>query len=343
MESRFAAHTNWSSKRQHATDANRPGVEALASAGVAHPDAEAERQKVRSSTTADGAVRIGTVVIILLLVGLVFGGVWLYRATRGAPGSGAESATAPSSPLSDSTLSVLQKLDATVEVRFYSVLDPATAPESLTAFADHVGQLLDAYQQAAGGKLKVTRFTAQSHLHPNAAPFDGIQVFNLEKGEPSYLGVALEYKGKKETVSRLAPEWEQALEPDLTRALARLVDVSRPVPAPVAISQVNTAAVQEVRALIPDVTAVTVDAGKQILQAAALKEFTAAAKELETKLKEAQDRLSQVQNGGSEADRQAAIKQLQQLQGEQTEKLKQIAAKSQAQIQAFQQLKAAAP
>jgi hypothetical protein len=109
----------------------------------------------------------------------------------------------------------------------------------------------------------------------------------------------------------------------------------------VAVSQVDTNAIQQVKALIPDLAGVSVEQGQRILQDAALKDFTAAAKEMQAQLKDAEQRLSQAQDGGSEAALQAARTHLQQVQAEQTEKLQQIAARSKAQIDTFQQLKAA--
>jgi hypothetical protein len=291
----------------------------------------------------NGRAWITILVLVVLLAGIGFGAVWLYQTAHRATSESSGSPSPQPLGLSESTLAALQKLSAPLEIRFYSVLDPASVPESLTAFAGRVDQLLSAYQQAADGKIKLTRFTAQSNLRFNDAPADGIQVFNLDKGEACYLGVALDYKGRKESLPHLSSEWEQALEPDLTRASLRLVEATQPVPAPVAISQVNTAAVREVKALIPDVAAVSVEDGKKLIQAAALKEFAAVAEQMKTQRAEAEQRLGQIQTNGSEADRQAAIKQLQQLQTEQSDKLKQIAAKSQAQIQAFQQLKASSP
>lgn len=282
--------------------------------------------------------------LALVLVGAAFSAVWLYRAThRGPAATGEPTGTQPAT-LSDATLTVLQKLDSVLEVRFYSVLDPASVPDSVMAFASRVDQLLSAYQQAAGGKINLTRFDSRAKLNPNAARADGVQVFNLDKGEACYLGVALAFKGRKETLPYVSPEWEQAVEPDLTRAIIRLVEAPRTGPvaaAALAHLEVNTNAVQEVKALIPNLGTVSVEEGTRILREAALKDFTAAAKEMETQVKEAEQRVTQAPNGGSDADQQAARKHLQQVQTEQTEKLKQIAARSQAQIDALQQLKAA--
>lgn len=283
-------------------------------------------------------------VLVFLLAGAVAGAVWLYYAAQRTPAVGSESAGPYTPVLSESTLAVLRELDAPAEIRFYSVLDTATVPDALSAFAGRVDQLLSAYQQAAGGKLKLTRIGAQASLNMDSAAADGVQVFNLDRGEASYLGVALILKGRRETLPRLSPDWEPALEADLTRALVRLQDATRPVPvpAPVALSQINTAAVQEIRALIPNLVAVSVEEATQILREAALKDFKAAAKEMETQVKEAEQRLAQARNGGSEADQQAARKHLLQVQAEQTEKLKQVAARSALQIDTLQQLKAAA-
>ena len=118
--------------------------------------------------------------------------------------------------------------------------------------------MLSAYQQQAGGKIKVTSVNSQSNAGANAALTDGLSAFNQDKGDACYLGVALMLNGKKETLPRLSPEWEQALEPDLTRAIARLLDATRPFTSPTAMSHINTNALQEVKALIPDLAAVSV-------------------------------------------------------------------------------------
>jgi hypothetical protein len=282
--------------------------------------------------------------LALLLVGAAFSAVWLYRATHRSPAASGEATGSQPVILSDATLTVLQKLDSVLEIRFYSVLDPASVPDSVVAFASRVDQLLSAYQQAAGGKINLTRFDSQSKLNPNAARADGVQVFNLDKGAACYLGVALAFKGRKEALPYLSPEWEQAVEPDLTRAIIRLVEAPRTGPvaaAALAPLELNTNAVQEVKALIPNLGTVSVEEGTHILREAALKDFTVAAKEMDTQVKEAEQRVTQAQNGGSDADQQATRKHLEQVQTERNEKLKHIAARSQAQIDALQQLKAA--
>jgi hypothetical protein len=273
---------------------------------------------------------------VVFLLGIAVSAVWFLIGSKNAEPGGK-----PTIQLSESTRAVLSRLDAPLEIRFYALLDPATVPDSMMAFSARVDQLLSAYEQAAGGKIKVTTINSPSTPNANAARADGIQAFDSQKGDACYLGIALVIKGHKETVPRLSPDWEQALEPDLTRAVLRLLDAGRADTISLVVSQANATAVQEVKALIPNLAAVSAQQGREILQNAAFKDFTAATKEMEIQLKEAQQSLAQAHNGGSEAEQQAAMKHLQEVQAEQTEKLKQIAGRSKTQIDTFQQLKAA--
>ena len=303
--------------------------------------AEGMRWTLRPGTGERAGSRTSVLLLAVCLLGIAGGAFWFYSASQRSPaGASGQATSRPASLLSDSTRAVLGRLESPLEIRFYALLDPATMPDSVTAFAGRVGQLLSAYQQEASGKIKVTSVTSQSNPNANAALADGITAYNLDKGEACYLGITLALNGRKETLPHLSPEWEQALEPDVTRAIIRLVDVPRSVTFPTAVSQINTAAVQEVRALIPDLSIVSVKAGKQILLDAAYKEFAAAANEMQTQVKEATQRVTQAKNGGTDAERQAALQHLQQLQAEQAEKLKAIAAKSKAQVDTFLQLKA---
>ena len=318
----------------------RIGTRALSMAYI--PANHAGRPSGRHRGEQGGAQGI-VLVLASLLVAAAVSAVLVYRATHHSPAAAAEPAGTQPATLSDATLTVLQKLDSVLEIRFYSVLDPASVTDSVMAFASRVDQLLSAYQQAAGGKINLTRIDSRSKLKPNSARADGVQAFNLDKGEACYLGVALAFKGRKETLPYISPEWEQAVEPHLTRAIIRLIEAPHPAATAALVPlEINTNAVKEVKALIPNLGTASLEEGTRILRDAALKEFSAAAREMETQVKEAEQRLTQAQNGGSDADQEAARKHLRQVQTEQTEKLQQIAARSQAQIDTLQQLKAAA-
>ena len=285
-----------------------------------------------------------TVVLLaaFFLLGIAVSAFWFYSISKGGlSGATGNTGSTTTIRLSDNTKAVLGRLNSPLEIRFHASLDPATVPQSLIAFAGRVDQLLAAYQQEAGTKIKLMRFNSPENADADAAFTDGIPPFNLDKGDPCWLGIALVLDSRKESLSRLSPEWEPALEADLTRAIARLLDAPGSVPVPVAVSQINTTAVQEVKALIPDLASVSVAEATQVLREAALRDLTTTVKEMETQRKEAEQRLAQAQKSGSEADQQAASKHLLQLQAEQTEKLKQIAARSNTQIETLQQLKAA--
>ena len=287
-------------------------------------------------TAAASQFRTLLLVLVCFLLGLAGGAYWYHRATNRNLTSVGEAG----GKLAESTKAVLKALDAPVEIRFYSLLDPASTSDALRIFAGRVDQLLSEYEQEAAGKIKLTRQTTQSDSSAQAASSDGVRAFNLDKGDGCFLGLAIACNDQKETLGQLSPEWEAALESDLSRAIAR-VAVANPASrfAATGMSQLDATAIQEVRRSIPNLDSVSLAQGKQILRAAALKEFVEATDDMQRRVKEAQQRISQAQTGGAEAEQQAALKQLQQVQAEQTEKLKEIAARSQAQIQALEQIK----
>ncbi len=276
-------------------------------------------------------------VLVFFLVGLGGGAYWHHRSTKSAPLK--ESDDKKIIALSDSTKAVLKRLESPVEIRFYSLLDPATVSDSMQAFAGRVDQLLIAYQQEANGQINVTRFNSQPDANAQAAAADGIKPFNRDKGEACYLGIAVAQKEQKESLPQLSPEWEPAVEFDLTRAIVRLMDAKSSATNPVATSEPNKATIEEVKRALPNLAAVSMEEGTRILRETTLKEFAAAADEMEIRLKEAQQRATQAQSSGSAADQQAAVKQLQQVQLEQAEKLKEITARLSVRIAALQQLK----
>jgi hypothetical protein len=145
--------------------------------------------------------------------------------------------------------------------------------------------------------------------------------------------------GHKEIVASLAPEWEPALESDLSRAIAG-VEASD-APAPLAAKKANGPTLEAVRRVIPNPDAVSVEEGSRRLRAAAAAQFKKTGQEMEVKVKQAEQRYLQAQSGQSPADQEAAAKELEQAKKEQMAKLKEIAMESQAEIQALQQLKAA--
>lgn len=276
------------------------------------------------------ARQLGQVKVVLLIAifaaGVAAGALWF--SAKGHNKSTGEVA------LSDGTKAVLRQLDAPVEIRFYSLLDPASVPASLQAYADRVPQLLAAYEREGGGKVKVGVFNNRTNFDANGASADGIKPFNLSKGDACYLGITVTRKSQKEVFSQLGAEWEAALESDLSRCISRLAE---PVAStPVIAAPVDPAAVVAVQKTIPNLGSVTVDDGKRIIRENTLNEFQAAISELEGKIKEAEQNVLAAQ---TDADKQAAISKLHGLQAQQMEKLQEIAAKLKAQSDALEQLK----
>jgi hypothetical protein len=264
---------------------------------------------------------------------------WFYRgANQGAGNTAAQS----EGSLSEGTLAVLRRLDSPVELKFYSLLDPSSTSGALRAFAGRVEQLLSLYQQEAHGQIKLTRYTSMADAS-QAAASDGLKPFNLDKGDACYLGVAVVRAAQKEVLAQLSPDWESALQSDLSRAIARLIDAST-TGKPAAIApRISAATVDEVKRALPDFDSISFEDGARKLRETAVNDMKAALADTDAKLKEADQRLTQAQNSGSDAQKQAAIKELQQIQAAQTEKIKQIAARSAAQIEALRQLKAPKP
>lgn len=288
----------------------------------------------RAREQAGSRTSLLAVVCLLAVIGV--GTFWLYR-TKENRAANVDAQEAGG--LSAATQEVLHQLKSPVEIRFYALLDPASVSDSLKTLAERVDQLLSKYQQAAGGRIKVTRYNSWSNANRAAAGADGMKPFNLDKGDACYLGLVLVQNGKKESFSHVTPEWEQALESDLSRGIARLANASSSSKTTVASPQLDTAAIAEVKRQVPNFASVSVEEATQVLRESALKDFKAAVSEMEIQLKEAEQRVSQTQSGNSEAEQQSAMKLLKQLQAEQAEKLKQIAARSMAQIEALRRLK----
>ncbi len=303
-----------------------------------------------TSTTPRGArsspprlraqVRLALLAVVAFVCGAGLGALAVHQIAAPHPVSPEEGNPA-STGLSPATQAVLHHLGTPVAIRFYALLDPASVSEADRAFAAQADGLMSTFQQAAGGKLQVSRYTALAEDAPAAAT-NGLQPFNLDKGAACFLGMTVTAHGRRETLARLRPAWAAALEADVARAIERVAEApAAPNPLAAAIPP-DPATVAAVKRTIPDLAAVSAEEGARRLRTAALDEFKAVAKEMEDQVKTAQARLTQAQQSGSAADQQAAMNQLQQVQAAQAERLRAIAARAQAEVQAFQQLKAGA-
>jgi hypothetical protein len=297
------------------------------------------RQPTIKRTTGPARARINIFVLVLVFLGLAAGAFWYYRHAR-EHGTIRMIGWAGSVVLSDSTKAVLKNLHSPVEIRFYSLLDQASVPAATFAFADRINQLLTEFQQVAGGKISITGHNSLSDA--DAATADGVKPFNLDKGNACFLGLTVVCGGQKESLPQIQPEWEPELEFDLARAILHVT--ATPATSVVkASAPASPETTNEILRLIPNVKGTSLDDGIGILREATVNKFREAGAEMEKQIQAAQQQAADAQNGRPEAEQQAAMKHLQQVQLDQAEKLKAIAAQLQAQISVFEQMKAAPP
>jgi hypothetical protein len=263
------------------------------------------------------------------LLGAMLAGLWFHHPAARPVAAG----------LSAPTQKLLGQLATPVAIRFYAVL-PDGADPVLPPYAERVRQLLDDLQAAGGGKVSVT--TLNTPADANAATADGVQAFNLDKGGACFLGLTIVSGKNHETLSRLQPEWEPALEADLARAIARVAAAAAPPPPPREIAQPDPEIIASIHRLIPDLNATSEQTADQIFHAEFMKEIADAGTEMEAQMHAAQERVTQAQTGGTPAELEAAQKNLAQVQLAQGDKIKQIAARLQTRLAVFQRLKAGA-
>jgi hypothetical protein len=278
------------------------------------------------------------VAALCLVIGLGLGALWhSRRAQRSVGHAEGEAIGQEVGTLSAGTAAVLQSLPGPMQIRFYAVLDKATVPVAVTAFAGRVEQLLAAYRRESGGKISLIRHCLPSDAAAAAA--EGMKPFNLEKGDACYLGLTVTQAGRKESIPRLFPEWEQALESDLSRAIARVLGQTPSASAAAAVGPVDPATLAEVKRQVPNFASISLAEGTRILRESAFNDFKAAMSEMESQLIEAQQRLARAQEAKVEADKQAALRELQGLQAEQAAKLRDISVRSSTQVEVLRQLK----
>ena len=274
-----------------------------------------------------GSVRPVLLALVCFFLGLLASALWVRLSSRNS---------VPELPvLSDGTKTVLASLDKPVEIRLYSILDPNTSP-NLRDFSAHVVRLLAAYQQAVAGKVVLD---VQTNGNPNAARADGIQGFNLDKGEGCYLGLVLNRGGKREVLAQLSPAWEPALEADISRAIEHLVAADSSAKLAASTAPENAARVQEIQREIPNLSTVSLEDAARVLREHSLNEFTATVAKMNELVQGAQAELLKAQKEGSAADQEAAKKRLQAIQTEQAQRLTQIGVDSQARLDALKKLK----
>ena len=292
-------------------------------------------------------IRTRTGIVVLGLIGVLLGlGAGVYWYHGAAKTNLPPTAPASANGLPEVMTATLSSLAAPVEIRFYGPADPKRLPGDLPAFVGRVGQLLAWYEQEAGGKIRVTRLDPQQSREAGAtAKADGIKPVLLASGDFYHLGLVVGYHGRREILAPLAPEWELALESDLSRAILRVTSAPSTAPRAASVPDADPAAareiVQEITRAIPNWESLTPEEGAQILRQRALEQCQATIRETQPLITAAQAKLAAAQRDASEPEQQTARKQFQQVQTEQNEKIQQISQRAQDQIAALEQLKRA--
>ncbi len=278
--------------------------------------------------------RAPVLALIFFLLGVALTVAWFEYGKNGLPGRSAAG-------LSSDTRDLLRHLNSPVQIRFYSVLPPGSVPESLQDFSRRVEHLLSEFQNANEADIQVVRNISAAETNTDAAAADGLRPFNLENGEACFLGITVASGGRKESLPRLQPEWEPALPYDLARAILRVTAETAP-PVVAKTVPLTPAITNEILRLIPDINAASPEDADRIFHDDFLNQCARAGAEMETQINAAAQDVVKAQSNGSPAELEAARKHLSQVQLEQTEKLKEVAAHLQLQLAVFQQMKAAA-
>jgi hypothetical protein len=273
----------------------------------------------------------------LAVVGLLAGSLWLKQkaaAPEDAPVMSPEPQTAGTAGgLSAGVREVMQNLNRPVEVQFYGLIQDRHGNEPWLAYAARVSELLQEFERAGAGKLRVTRVTAPLTEAARAAALAaGLEPLRMNRNEPDLLGLVVSQQNEKVVLSRLDPKWEAALEFDLARAIARVAGAGGTSEPQVNPAAVNVAATAELLRVLPDLDSLTLEQARQQLRDVALAEYKVAVAELQKELQEAQARLA----GKEDA---ATRQELQQLQFKQAEQLNEIPRRLDAQLTLLSRVK----
>jgi ABC-type uncharacterized transport system involved in gliding motility auxiliary subunit len=132
--------------------------------------------------------------------------------------------------LSAGTKAILGKLEAPVKIRYYYSQGSNAVPVSLKTFAKRMEDLLGEYQRAGKGKVIIEKLNPEPDSDAEeSATLDGIQPQYTDTQEQFYLGLAVSFLDQKAALPVLAPDREQLLEYDVTRAIARVASTTKPV------------------------------------------------------------------------------------------------------------------
>ena len=133
--------------------------------------------------------------------------------------------------LSDGSKAVLGQLDEDITFKYYVSSSAADMPMALKTYATQVGNLLEEYERAAGGRLAVETYDPK----PDSDAEEWAQRYGIEPqtvnpfGSPVYFGIVAVCGDREEALGVLSPRTESTLEYDLTRLITRVAWPEKPV------------------------------------------------------------------------------------------------------------------
>lgn len=294
--------------------------------------------------SGQAGTRVVILAVVCLLLGAAGGVYWGLQRGRAKEAGSVEALPEPVSAggLSAASRRVLAQLSAPVEIRFHAVLGESQGAQSWQAFAGRVETLLKEFADASEGRVTVTRLPATPQTKARtAAAADGMEMFSVGRNEQAFCGIAVVCGQQRAVLPRLAPDWEEALELDLSRAIARVAGGVTSGGLVLNPATIDPAVTEEVRRALPELATLTVEEGTLKLRAAAVDEFKVAVEKMNAEMARMQARLASAQASGSETDVAAVREELLELQTAQAEAMSEISRRTQARIAALEQLKGA--
>jgi hypothetical protein len=282
--------------------------------------------------------------LLVVVVGAVMGGGYLYWRRAPQPKAEAPSEVAASPVLSARTERILMGLETPVELRWFVPLDATGLSGELRGYLQRTGDLLAEYERVAQGRLRVDKRDPQTDpVAKTAASAIGVVPFTSEDGEIIYLGLTISGGNRTESIAPLAPEWEAALEADISRAIQRVSAKAGGATASLPntsmrLAPLDPALSDELLRQFPDLRSRAFDEMAQVLRLAALKEFESTAAEMQSKVTTAQKAWSEAQDKIGTVAAQEALRNFQRVQAEQADKLRGITARLQERIEVLARL-----
>ena len=132
--------------------------------------------------------------------------------------------------LSDGSRRILAELESDVVVKYYVSSSAAEMPVELKTYATRVGDLLDEYERASGGRLTVEKYDPK----PDSDEEEWAQRYGVKPipvnaaGAALYLGVVAVCGDRDEALGVVLPQTQATLEYDLTRLITRVSWPERP-------------------------------------------------------------------------------------------------------------------